>query len=62
MIASSFSTVPPGPRPTIVRWRLLGMAHAPVFSVLVCAIERWFPTGGWGLPNGLTSSGLTVTV
>lgn len=39
---------------------LVGMAHAPVFPVLVGAIERWFPTGGWGLPNGLTSSGLTV--
>jgi ACS family glucarate transporter-like MFS transporter len=39
---------------------LVGIAHAPVFPVLVGAIERWFPTGGWGLPNGLTSSGLTV--
>lgn len=39
---------------------LVGVAHAPVFPVLVGAIERWFPTGAWALPNGLTSSGLTV--
>jgi ACS family glucarate transporter-like MFS transporter len=39
---------------------LVGMAHAPVFPVMVCAVERWFPTGGWALPNGLISSGLTV--
>ncbi len=39
---------------------LVGIAHAPVFPVLVGAIERWFPTGGWALPNGLTSSGLTI--
>ncbi len=39
---------------------LVGMAHAPVFPVMVCAIGRWFPTGGWALPNGLISSGLTV--
>ena len=39
---------------------LVGMAHAPVFPIVVCAIERWFPVGRWALPNGLTSSGLTV--
>ncbi len=39
---------------------LEGMAHAPVFPIMVCAIERWFPPGGWALPNGLTSAGLTI--
>jgi ACS family glucarate transporter-like MFS transporter len=39
---------------------LVGMAHAPVFPTVVCITERWFPVGGWALPNGLTSSGLTV--
>jgi ACS family glucarate transporter-like MFS transporter len=39
---------------------LVGVAHAPVFPITVCAIERWFPVGRWALPNGLTSSGLTV--
>ncbi|HET6565901.1 MAG TPA: MFS transporter, partial [Xanthomonadales bacterium] len=39
---------------------LEGSAHAPVFPVMVSAIERWFPPGGWALPNGLTSAGLTV--
>ena len=39
---------------------LVGMSHAPVFPITVSAIERWFPVGGWALPNGLTSSGLTV--
>jgi nitrate/nitrite transporter NarK len=31
-----------------------------VFPIIVAAIERWFPPGGWALPNGLTSAGLTV--
>jgi sugar phosphate permease len=39
---------------------LAGAFHAPVFPIVVCAIERWFPVGRWALPNGLTSSGLTV--
>jgi len=39
---------------------LVGAAHAPVFPIMVSAIERWFPPGGWALPNGLTSAGLTV--
>jgi len=39
---------------------LVGAAHAPVFPIMVSAIERWFPVGGWALPNGLTSAGLTV--
>jgi ACS family glucarate transporter-like MFS transporter len=39
---------------------LVGAAHAPVFPIVVCAIERWFPVGRWALPNGLTSSGLTA--
>ena len=39
---------------------LVGVAHAPVFPVVAASIERWFPVGGWALPNGLTSSGLTI--
>ncbi len=39
---------------------LVGAGHAPVFPIMVSAIERWFPPGGWALPNGLTSAGLTV--
>ncbi len=39
---------------------LVGASHAPVFPIMVSAIERWFPPGGWALPNGLTSAGLTV--
>ncbi len=39
---------------------LVGAAHAPVFPIVVCAIERWFPVGRWALPNGLSSSGLTI--
>jgi sugar phosphate permease len=38
---------------------LVGAAHAPVFPIVVAAIERWFPRGGWTLPNGLVSTGLT---
>jgi ACS family glucarate transporter-like MFS transporter len=40
---------------------LVGATHAPIFPVtcggVVC---RWFPPGGWGLPNGLSSTGLTL--
>ncbi|HKX54871.1 MAG TPA: MFS transporter [Xanthomonadales bacterium] len=39
---------------------LVGVSHAPVFPIMVAAIQRWFPPGGWALPNGLTSAGLTV--
>jgi len=38
----------------------VGLSHAPVFPITVCAIERWFPVGRWALPNGLSSSGLTL--
>lgn len=39
---------------------LVGAAHAPTFPVVAAAIQRWFPPGGWALPNGLSSSGLTI--
>lgn len=39
---------------------LVGAVHAPVFPIVVSAIQRWFPTGAWALPNGLTSTGLTL--
>ena len=39
---------------------VVGAAHAPVFPAVTTTIERWFPIGGWGLPNGLSSTGLTV--
>lgn len=39
---------------------LVGAAHAPVFPVVGASIERWFPVGSYGLPNGLSSAGLTI--
>ena len=40
---------------------LLGAAQAPFFPVSIGGtIERWFPVKQWGLPNGLTSTGLTL--
>lgn len=39
---------------------IVGMVHAPIFPVINCSIERWFPMGGWALPTGLCSSGLTL--
>ena len=39
---------------------LNGIVHAPVFPVINVSICRWFPVGGWALPNGLASSGLTL--
>lgn len=43
----------------IVRF-LVGAAHAPVFPVMNASISRWFPPGGWALPLGLVSTGLTL--
>ncbi|WP_202842613.1 MFS transporter [Luteimonas saliphila] len=39
---------------------LVGVSHAPVFPMVAVSIERWFPVGRWALPNGLTSSALTI--
>ena len=43
----------------VVRF-LVGAAHAPIYPLTNCVIERWFPIGCWALPQGLTSVGLTV--
>jgi ACS family glucarate transporter-like MFS transporter len=34
--------------------------QAPIFPVTGGTIADWFPTGRWGLPNGLASTGLTL--
>ena len=39
---------------------LVGAAHAPIFPVINCSIEHWFPVGGWAFPTGLSSTGLTL--
>jgi len=39
---------------------LVGVVQAPIFPVTNTAISRWFPVGGWALPTGLTSTGLTL--
>jgi ACS family glucarate transporter-like MFS transporter len=40
---------------------LMGVAQAPLFPVAGGrTIGMWFPFSGWALPNGLTSSGLTL--
>jgi MFS transporter, ACS family, glucarate transporter len=40
---------------------LMGAAQAPLFPIMSGeAISRWFPVGGWALPNGLTNTGLTL--
>jgi ACS family glucarate transporter-like MFS transporter len=39
---------------------LVGVTHAPIFPVLGGTVANWFPVGGWGLPNGLGSTGLTL--
>lgn len=40
---------------------LMGIAQAPLFPV-TCGgtIGSWFPVSGWALPNGLTSTGLSL--
>jgi ACS family glucarate transporter-like MFS transporter len=45
----------------IVTRFLVGVTHAPFFPVAIGGtIANWFPIGHWGLPNGLTSTGLTL--
>lgn len=39
---------------------LVGVTFAPIFPLVGGTIERWFPVGGWALPNGLTSTALTL--
>lgn len=40
---------------------LVGATHAPIFPVTGAGtVANWFPIGGWGLPNGLSSTGLTL--
>lgn len=39
---------------------LLGATQAPVFPLCCPIISRWFPPTGWALPNGLSSTGLTL--
>jgi len=40
---------------------LVGASNGPFFPVTIGGtIERWFPVSQWGLPNGLSSAGLTL--
>jgi ACS family glucarate transporter-like MFS transporter len=39
---------------------LVGITQAPIFPVVNASVVRWFPPGGWALPLGLTSTGLTL--
>lgn len=39
---------------------LVGAAHAPIYPLTGAVVERWFPIGSWALPNGLSSTGLTL--
>ena len=40
---------------------LVGATHAPFFPVIAGGtIASWFPVKQWGLPNGLSSTGLTL--
>ncbi|MCW8872111.1 MAG: MFS transporter [Xanthomonadales bacterium] len=43
----------------VVRF-LVGATHAPTFPVVNSSVVRWFPPGGWALPLGLSSTGLTL--
>ncbi|MDT8321991.1 MAG: MFS transporter [Xanthomonadales bacterium] len=45
----------------VVRF-LVGASHAPIFPVVNTSVVRWFPVGGWALPHGLSSTGLTLGV
>lgn len=43
----------------IVRF-LMGIVNAPIFPIITGAIARWFPTGSWAFPNGLSTAGLSL--
>ncbi|HEX7719976.1 MAG TPA: MFS transporter, partial [Woeseiaceae bacterium] len=43
----------------VVRF-LVGAVHAPIYPLTGGVVERWFPLGSWALPNGLSSTGLTL--
>jgi ACS family glucarate transporter-like MFS transporter len=43
----------------VVRF-LMGVANAPTYPITVGLTARWFPVGSWGLPNALSSVGLTL--
>lgn len=43
----------------VVRF-FVGAVHAPIFPLTGGVVERWFPAGNWALPNGLSSTGLTL--
>jgi ACS family glucarate transporter-like MFS transporter len=45
----------------VVRF-LVGAVHAPVFPIVNTAICRWFPSGGWALPSGLSNTALTLGI
>lgn len=38
----------------------IGAVHAPIYPLTGGVVERWFPPGSWALPNGLSSTGLTL--
>jgi ACS family glucarate transporter-like MFS transporter len=40
---------------------LVGVTQAPIFPVMTGGlVSSWFPVAAWGLPNGLSSAGLTL--
>jgi ACS family glucarate transporter-like MFS transporter len=40
---------------------LVGVSQAPIFPVMTGGmVSNWFPVSAWGLPNGLSSTGLTL--
>jgi len=39
---------------------LLGIAHAPVFPVMMGVFEVWFPKNRWAFANGVNSSGVNL--
>jgi len=39
---------------------LMGVSHAPIFTVCAAAIAKWFPPGAWALPNSILNTGLTL--
>ena len=41
---------------------LVGAVNAPFYPLTNAFVERWFPPGHWGMPNGLLSTGLTLGV
>ncbi|MFQ5968610.1 MAG: MFS transporter [Acidimicrobiia bacterium] len=60
LLSEARTETAPGAALIVIRF-LVGVSQAPIFPVMTGGmISNWFPVSAWGLPNGLSSTGLTL--